>query len=88
MARSSKKEKELICSTHDRIKYLAASLYSVEFESTAVKDLREVFTEVRKTAREIEKLAQVARERGQAMENRLQEYRNAIEGLGFERVKE
>ena len=88
MAKSSKKEKELICFTHENIIAFAISICDIDFENIAIKDIRSTFTEIRKTAKEIEGLAKKAKERGQVMENRLREYRDAIEALGFKREKE
>jgi len=76
---SRKKAKRNICSVHHDIRGLAEELEEEFKEFVSKKALRKV--------REIQKLADEALEYGQSMENRLHEYRDGIENIGFGRRK-
>jgi len=72
MPRKKAKEKRLICHLHDDI------IEECDF-------LLETFEEFKTKVTHIKQLAEDAKERGQAMEDRLYDYKRAIEGLGFTR---
>jgi len=81
----AKKKKRIICNIHDEIMIIAEQINNMDIadyrsEATFLRSLR---AKVKK----IDKLAEEAKERGQAMEDRLYEYFEAIEGLGFTRDK-
>ena len=76
-----KKERRKICNVHDDIMEAADELLEMELP-------RGFKGKVKKLARNIRALADEAKDSGQAMENRLYEYYNAIEGIGFVRFKE
>lgn len=75
--------KHNICEYHGRIKDLAWSIEKIkETEYDNVKDLLD---DVQSIASDIYSFADRALEAGQSMENRLKEYKDSIEGLGFTR---
>jgi hypothetical protein len=74
------KNKRLICILHDQIEEEAMYLANAP-EGKLTPET------VRRRARKITDLARKAKDRGQAMENRLYEYHNAIMKLGFTRDK-
>jgi len=73
------RRKRNICEVHDEIRKLAEDLE---------KDLNGKVTKksIQKLQR-IQKIAEEAKEYGQSMENRLNEYKDGIEGIGFNRNK-
>lgn len=76
-------KKRNICDIHDDIKHKANDILNINpdrFENT--KDLYE---EIESIATDIYSLSDDALVRGTAMETRLQDYRDAIEHLGFVR---
>ena len=76
---SRKKAKRNICSVHYDIKELAEDLEEEFKQFMSKKALKQVL--------KIQALADEALEYGQSMENRMREYRNAIDNLGFVRKK-
>lgn len=74
--------KRNICEVHDEL---------VEVAIAAVEEAAEIQTpgrlrqKVRSLASKVKKLAKEAKKYGQSMENRMSEYREAIEALGFTR---
>ena len=74
------KAKRPICDVHGEILKLAEALMQTELPKGHKRG-------VRLTAQAIVRLAKEAKAYGQKMENRLWEYRDVIEGLGFERDK-
>jgi indole-3-glycerol phosphate synthase len=76
---------DLICHKHDKIIKLANQIEGYrERDFDSVKDTLDT---IQSLAWDIRYLAEEAKESGISMENRLQEYHNAIEGLGFQRVR-
>jgi len=76
---SRKRKKRNICEVHDEIRELAEKL-----EETLVGEVPKKHLKV---LEKIQTLAEEAKEYGQSMENRMSEYRDAIEGVGFNRCK-
>ena len=74
------RRKRLICTVHDEIFQCAEELRYLDY-SKSVK------TQVARIAKRIQKDAMEAKEYGQSMENRLDEYKVAIEDIGFKRKK-
>jgi len=85
-----------ICSRHDDIIKLAADIKSHQYESFKnTEDAEALLTEIENLlydigyiANEIISEAKQAKESGQNMEDRLCEYKVAIEDLGFKRIKD
>lgn len=77
--------KHNICDYHSKIKDLAWKIEKIrERDYDEVKDLLD---EVQSIASDIYTFADKALDAGQSMENRMKEYKEAIEGLGFIRNK-
>ena len=74
------KTKRLICYVHDEIIEVVDEL-SCELQERGIPK------KILKKLGKIASLATEARGYGQSMENRMGEYRDAIEGLGFSRKK-
>lgn len=73
------RRKRNICEVHDEIRSLAEDLE---------KDLNGKVTKKSiQMLRRIQKIAEEAKESGQAMEDRLNEYKDGIESIGFNRNK-
>jgi patatin-like phospholipase/acyl hydrolase len=72
----SKWKKATICDIHDYIKDKMKFLNDCDGFS---KKTKQIF-------KDIQYLAELAKYKGQRMENRMTSYREAIEGLGFERL--
>lgn len=85
---AKKKPRELICTTHGYIDEILDNLLEIDITAVAVKDMRELQRSIRKQLKEAKRYVAEALDAGQAMENRLSEYREAIEQLGFERVSD
>ena len=79
--------KEQICTHHDRIIDWASNIYklSTKYNDLSEEEMRNTLSEIGGIAWDIENEAEAAKERGQAMENRLYEYKYKIEELGFVR---
>jgi len=75
-----KSQKRLICCAHDEIIELADKLENLDYPEHIGK-------KVRKIIKKIVAVAEEARVYGQSMEDRLRDYRNSIEELGFKRKK-
>ena len=79
-----------ICTNHDAIIGFARNIYRYAREIHGIDDLEkisEIADDIISWSNDIETEAIEAKEAGQAMENRLQEYYYAIDGLGFTRRK-
>ena len=74
-----------ICDTHKKIKNMASSLKLLR--NSEDQSIDEVFLKVEEIANRILELTEEATLSGQSMEDRLLQYRGAIEGLGFQRIK-
>lgn len=87
---AKKKVRELVCDTHDKIDAIGAELESLgtEMKTMPFEDLRLLPRRLVKMGKELQRLAYRAKDSGIHMENRMYEYHNAIEGLGFTRNKE
>ena len=87
---AKKKERELICTTHDKIDSVGTDLEALgeEIKTMTIEDLRLLPRKLIKMGKELQRLAYRAKDSGIHMENRMYEYYNAIESLGFERKKE
>lgn len=84
---AKKKTRELICTTHGYIEEILDQLLEIDITSVPVKDLRELQRNIRVQLRKAKKYIAEAIDAGQAMEDRLNEYFNAILDLGFVRTK-
>ena len=73
------KRKRLICTVHDEIYDFAEEIEELDFSDRNHK------RKLKSLAKRIKKDASEAKDYGQSMENRLSEYRDAIEELGFKR---
>ena len=80
---TKKKQRELICTTHGYIQEIIEELLDLDITTIAVKDIKAEWRRIRSKLKTMNKLVGEALDAGQAMENRLSEYRNAIEDLGF-----
>ena len=79
-----------ICNNHDEIIGLARNIYRYATAIRRSEDLNEIYSIADKIidcSNDVESEAIDAKDSGQAMENRLQEYYYAIDGLGFTRRK-
>lgn len=79
-----------ICNNHDEIIGLARNIYryaSAIINSDDLDEIHGIADEIQGWSDNIETEAIDAKDSGQAMEDRLQEYYYAIEGLGFTRRK-
>lgn len=87
---AKKKVRQLICDTHDEIDTLGTELETLgnDMKEMTFEELRLLPRRLVKMGKEIQKLAYKAKDSGIHMENRMYEYYNAIESLGFTRVKE
>jgi len=72
-----------ICDRHDSIKSWSDD---IEAEADKIENTR-LRRRIISLARKIQKEVVKAKDSGQSMENRLMEYSQAIEGLGFKRSK-
>ena len=79
MSRRKVKAKRNICEVHYAIKELAEDIEEEFQEFVSKKALKKI--------QEIQKLSDEALGYGQSMENRLNEYKDGIENLGFRRKK-
>lgn len=76
--------KKNICDIHDSIQKSVNEMYKIKPDYYDTPE--ELFEEVKNYLYYIDQDISEARDAGQSMENRLSEYRNAIEDLGFRRV--
>ena len=76
----ARKQKVLICHKHDEIMSLCEEILEMDFDRAFKREL------IRKV-KKILKLTESAKDDGQCMEDRLTEYRGAIEDIGFKRKK-
>ena len=76
---SRRKAKRNICSVHHEIREIADDLEEEFATFVSKKALKKI--------KEIQNLADEALGYGQSMENRLSEYKDAIENIGFNRKK-
>jgi len=72
---------KIICNIHAQIGTLTQQLFKLDYNNTTLK------SEIDEIATELLRLIDLATDAGQSMEDRLKEYRNAIEKLGFKRNK-
>jgi len=79
------KVNDQICNYHHYIKELANNILKIK--DNAYDKVEDLLWEVQNTANDIYASASMALEAGVSMEERLKDYRNAIEGLGFIRNK-
>lgn len=83
------KKKEQLCSLHNQIKVRLETIMKSDRRIDRIDDpieLRSIIENVVNEASCAYDLVETAYERGNAMEDRLYEYRRKIEGLGFVRV--
>ena len=73
------RRKRNICEVHDEIRELAIELERDLSGNVTKKSIRML--------KRIQQIAEEARDYGQSMENRLNEYKDGIEGIGFNRNK-
>jgi len=76
-------DKKIICNIHAQIGTLVQKLYGLQYGDN-IEQLR---SEIETIANEMLRLIDQATDAGQSMEDRLKDYRNAIENLGFKRNK-
>ena len=76
-----------ICSMHGDIERIADELIGIEISEMKFSELIELDKTIKKHGEELKELAVEAGDAGQSMEDRMKEYRDAIEGLGFSRNK-
>ena len=85
-----------ICSRHDDIIKLAKEIESHQYErfrntddaEALLTDIENLLWNIGHMAAEIISETKLAKESGQNMEDRLCEYKSAIEDLGFKRIKD
>ena len=74
-----------ICSNHDDIMELVSEIEElIDKMNTSNKS---IISKIKSRLRKIDKTTMYAKESGQSMENRLSDYRNRIEELGFKRIR-
>ena len=83
--RDRKKNHEIICTSHDKIHDAAERILRYDLLNLCINDVSRVQMEIHELASYIVELTEYARERGQAMEDRLSDYYNTITALGFKR---
>jgi phage host-nuclease inhibitor protein Gam len=71
-----------ICDVHDEITEVAKEMVQ---EAAGIETVGRLRRNIGKFSRRLERLASEAKDYGVHMENRLYDYRHAIENLGFER---
>jgi hypothetical protein len=74
-----------ICDFHYTIGKKAQEILSIR--DNEYEDIKDLLWKVQDLADDIYSAVQVVTDMGNSMEYRMREYRNAIEGLGFQRVK-
>lgn len=74
-----------ICQVHDEIMKIALDITHLNPKN--YETAQDLYEQAEAMADDIYSLADDAAMMGTKMENRLQEYREAIEGLGFEKIK-
>ena len=79
------KASDQICNYHHYIKERANDILKIK--DRTYDKVEDLLWEVQNIADDIYNSVNMALEAGQSMENRLKEYRDAIEGLGFRRDK-
>jgi DNA repair ATPase RecN len=84
---ASKKKRELICTTHDKMREVSKYLTHLDFSGYTLQEILDEQANLNKLGDELEELIDYASESGQNMEDRLSEYCNAIEELGFVRKR-
>jgi|GEM_PF-2318044 len=77
------KENEQICTYHQYIEDKALEILKIK--NNSYDEIEDLLYEVQDIADDIRDVVLLALKEGQNMENRLKEYRDAIEGLGFMR---
>lgn len=77
--------KHNICAYHSKIKDLAWKIEKIKVSQ--YDEVKDLLDEVQDIASDIYSLADRALDAGQSMENRLKEYKESIEELGFTRNK-
>jgi hypothetical protein len=77
--------RKTICNLHDEIKDWATKICDIKLRHYETAE--DAFTEAQDYANQILNIIDDAKVDGEKMEERLIEYREAIEGLGFERKK-
>jgi hypothetical protein len=77
-AKKKAPKKRPICDVHYELGALGEELENFDFDKPFKRDIKGM-------AKDIQRLAEEARGYGQSMEDRLSEYRSAIEDLGFKR---
>lgn len=82
-----RKNKELICHTHDKLRDAAERISFYDLANTRVSDIQQMQEDIIELSEYIVELVDYAKERGQAMEDRLSAYANAIHNLGYKRTK-
>lgn len=89
MGTTTKKEekKDLICTTHGKIAEIADYLMTLNLRDLSIDGILKEEEHIQELGSYLNDLTEYALERGQSMEDRLQEYFNAISELGFERKK-
>lgn len=76
---------DYICTAHDKIKDIGDELSCIDIKAMQMGEIDELQEQLNNWGMELVELADWALERGQAMEDRLYKYLNAIEDLGFTR---
>lgn len=96
---NNEKSKELICNIHDDIwkkanrvinnvpRFFPYSNLNKEELYDMCAEMESHIDDLRYALEDIMQLAKMAKDMGQSMEDRLKDYRDAIEGLGFERSR-
>jgi len=80
------KKKEYICTIHDEITSFLEDMRDLDFTECTISEIPEMQKKLFELiASSLEKVVD-AKERGIAMENRLLQYRSAIDDLGYRRI--
>lgn len=78
-------KQELICHSHDKIQDAAERIAYLDFQNARISEIEDLQNQMVELADYIVELVGYAKERGQAMEDRLSAYNAAIQDLGFTR---
>jgi len=81
------KQKQYICHLNDHLRYDIENIQNMDFLNATINEIPNLQKKLRELTEHDISLLDDMKERGIAMENRLNKYRDAINSLGYERKK-
>lgn len=81
------KQKQYICHLNDHLRYEIEAIRELNFTDATISEIPKLQEQLIEITDRAFSLLDDMKERGIAMENRLNKYRNAITELGYERKK-